>query len=100
MKKSTQVLEKVFDILGEIMAILTILLYAVLYINANWSFIPENILNVLNVIKEYAALAVVAIVGFEAMVKRGFIFKFLFLIVLGFIVVMQFFPGTIESIIH
>ena len=70
MNKKKQVVEKIFDILGEIMALLTIVLYAVLIINANWSFIPEGkILDILLIIKDYAALIVVAIVGFEAMVK-------------------------------
>lgn len=98
MKKSTQILEKVFDILGEILALLTIALYVVLFINANWSFIPENVLNILNIIKDYAALVVVVIVGFEAVVKRGFVFKVLFLLVLAIIILAQFFPGTWENI--
>ncbi len=92
-------MEKVFDILGEILAVLTIALYAVLIINANWSFIPEGrILDILLVIKNYAALVVVLIVGFEAMVKRSFVFKVLFLLVLALIIIFQFFPGTWENI--
>ena len=99
MNKKTQIMEKVFDILGEILAVLTIALYAVLIINANWSFIPEGkILDILLVIKNYAALVVVLIVGFEAMVKRSFVFKVLFLLVLALIIIFQFFPGTWENI--
>ena len=99
MNKKTQIMEKVFDILGEILAVLTIALYAVLIINANWSFIPEGrILDILLVIKNYAALVVVLIVGFEAMIKRSFVFKVLFLLVLALIIIFQFFPGTWENI--
>ena len=98
MKKSTQIMEKVFDILGEILAVLTLVLYVVLIINANWSFIPGNVLNVLNIIRNYAALVVVMIVGFEAMVKRSFVFKVLFLLVLAIVIIFQFFPGTWANI--
>ena len=99
MNQRTRVVEKVFDILGEILAVLTIALYAVLIINANWTFIPEGaLLNVLKRIREYAALVVVAIVGFEAMVKGGFIAKLLYLIFVGLIVLVMFFPGTWDNI--
>ena len=94
-----RILEKIFDILGEICAVLTVALYAVLIINANWTFIPEGtFLNILLFIKNYAALAVVLIVSFEAMVKRGFIFKIIFLVLLAVIVLFQFFPGTWANI--
>ena len=94
-----RILEKIFDILGEICAVLTVALYAVLIVNANWTFIPEGLFfDILLVIKNYAALAVVLIVSFEAMVKRGFIFKIIFLVLLAVIVLFQFFPGTWENI--
>ena len=99
MNQRARVVEKVFDVLGEILAVLTIALYAVLIINANWTFIPEGtLLNVLKRIREYAALVVVAIVGFEAMVKGGFIAKLLYLIFVGLIVLVMFFPGTWDNI--
>ena len=57
------VLEKVLDILGEILAVLTVVLYAVLIINANWTFIPAGLFfDILLVVKNYAALGVVLIV--------------------------------------
>ena len=99
MDRKTQIMEKVFDIMGEILAVLTVALYAVLFINANWSFIPEGaILNTLKIIKDYAALIVVAIVGCEAMVKRNFILKVVFLLLVAIVVVAMFFPGTWTNI--
>ena len=96
MKKT---LEKILDILGEICAVLTVVLYAVLIINANWTFIPAGtFFDILLVIKNYAALAVVLIVSFEAMVKRNFVFKIIFLVLLAVIVIFQFFPGTWTNI--
>lgn len=95
MGNKNEKLEKCLDILGEILGFLTVVLYAVLIINGTWQFIPQGTLyNVLVVAKSYAALAVVAIVGLEAAVKRGFLFKLVFLILLAIIVIFQFFPGT------
>ena len=94
MDKKTERWEKVFDILGEILAVATVVLYAVLIINANWSFIDGRVLDVLQIIKSYAALVVVAIVGFEAMVKRNFVFRLIYIVLLAIIVLFLFFPGT------
>lgn len=92
-------LEKFLDILGEILAFLTIALYAVLIINANWSFIPEgNLYNILQIAKSYAALAVVAVVGLECVVKKGFLIKLIFFALLAVVIIFQFFPGTWENI--
>ena len=99
MDRKTQIVEKIFDILGEILATLTLILYVVLFLNASWGFIPEGtFLNVLGYIKDYAALVVVAVVGFEAMVKGGFITKLLWLVLVGIIVLCHFFPSTWENI--
>ncbi len=98
MNKKNSTLEKVLDIAGEILAVLTIVLYAALIINANWNFIPKGLFDILLIIKNYAALIVVLIVSFEAMVKRGFIVKLAFVILLAIIVLFQFFPGTWQNI--
>ena len=87
--------EKFLDIVGEILAFLTVVLYAVLIINMQWSFIPEGtFFNILLEAKKYAALAVVLVVGLEAVVKRSFIIKLLFFVLLAVIIVFMFFPGT------
>lgn len=99
MDKKTARWEKVFDIIGEILAVFTVVLYAVLIINANWTFIPQGtFLDVLLIIKNYAALLVVAVVSLEAIVKRNFVFKLIYIILLAIIVIFQFFPGTWENI--
>ena len=99
MDKKTAIFEKIFDIMGEILALLTIILYAVLFLNANFNFIPAGKpLDILQIIKDYAALVVVGIVGCEAIVKRGFIFKVLFLLLVAIVVIAMFFPGTWQNI--
>ncbi|MBR4002820.1 MAG: hypothetical protein IKI95_01955 [Clostridia bacterium] len=100
MENKNEKLEKVLDLLGEILGFLTVVLYAVLIINGTWQFIPQGTFyNILVVAKSYAALAVVAIVGLEAAVKRGFLFKLVFLILLAIIVIFQFFPGTWANVV-
>ena len=95
MANKNEGLEKILDTLGEILAFITVALYAVLIVNATWTFIPQGtFLNILLVAKNYAALAVVAVVGLEAIVKRGFILKLIFIILLAIVIIFQFFPGT------
>ena len=93
--------EKVWDIIGEILAVLLVLIYAVLIINANFSFIPEGtIMNILEIARTYGSLILVAVVGLEAMSKRNIIFQIIFLAILALIVVFLFFPDTYQNLIH
>ena len=92
-------LEKVFDIIGEILAVVMVVVFALLIINANFSFLPDAVLNVFEVIRTYGSLILIAVVGLEAMSKRNFIFQIIFLALLALIVVFLFFPGTYENLI-
>ena len=92
--------EKIWDILGEILAIILVIVYALLIINASFSFIPEGtFLNILEIIRTYGSLLLVGVVGMEAMSKRNFIFRIIFLLLIAVIVVFLFFPGTYENFI-
>lgn len=93
--------EKIWDILGEILAIILVIVYALLIINASFSFIPEGtFLNILEIIRTYGSLLLVGVVGMEAMSKRNFIFRIIFLLLIAVIVVFLFFPGTYENFIN
>lgn len=95
MSEKNNGMEKFLDVVGEILAFLTIALYAVLIINATWTFIPQGtFFNILLAAKTYASLAVVVVVGLEAVVKRGFLIKLLFFALLAVVIIFQFFPGT------
>ncbi|MBQ9781706.1 MAG: hypothetical protein IJW26_00815 [Clostridia bacterium] len=84
-----------WDVLGEIFAILLILVYVALILNANFNFIPQGIfMNILEILRTYGSLILVAIVGIEAVSKRGFIFKLIFVLLIALIVVFMFFPET------
>ncbi len=93
--------EKLFDILGEILAVVLVLVYAVLIIDSNFDFIPDGtFLNILQILRTYGSLALVGIVGLEAMSKRNLLFQIIFLALIALIVVFLFFPGTYESFIN
>lgn len=93
-------MEKVFDILGEILAVLLVVVFALLIINATFEFLPDGVLNVFEVIRNYGSLVLIAVVGLEAMSKRNFIFQIIFLALLALIVVFLFFPGTYDNLIN
>ncbi len=91
--------EKIFDIIGEILAVVLVIVYALLIINANFSFLPDGLLNVFEILRTYGSLILVGVVGFEAMSKRNFIFQIIFLALVALIVIFLFFPGTYENLI-
>lgn len=93
-------LEKVFDIIGEILAVVLVLVFALLIINANFNFLPDLALKIFTVIKEYGALLLIGVVGFEAMCKRNIIFRIIFLLLIALIVIFLFFPDTYANFIN
>ena len=93
-------MEKVFDILGEILAVLLVVVFALLIVNATFEFLPDGVLNVFEVIRNYGSLVLIAVVGLEAMSKRNFIFQIIILALLALIVVFLFFPGTYDNLIN
>ncbi len=97
-----QALEKVFDVIGEILAVIYILVFALLLIDAQWAFISKVdwLYNVFTIIWQYGAFVIAAIVGLEAMVKRNMLFFLIFCVLLAVCVIFLFFPGTYESLIR
>ena len=93
-------LEKVFDIIGEILAVVLVIVFALLILDANFHFLPDTVLNIFTVIKEYGELILIAVVGCEAMSKRNFLFQIIFLALVALIVIFLFFPGTYDNLIH
>ena len=89
-----------WDLLGEILAVALILVYAILIINANFTFIPEGtILGILELIRTYGSIALIGVVGFEALAERNFIIKIIFFLLIALIVVFMFFPGTYSNLL-
>lgn len=99
---SKEVRKQILDVIGCIAAAITILVYLVLCINATWEFIPETsfIMNVLKVIKTYAPLVVVGIVGLEFIANKHIAIRIIFYIMIAIVVIFMFFPGTWSSFVE
>ncbi len=95
-------LEKLFDLIGEILAVVLVVTWAVLILNANFHFLDEvpALYNILSIIRNYGGLVLIAVVGLEAISKRNIIFKIIFLAMLALIIVFLFFPDTYDSLIQ
>ena len=93
-------LEPIFDIIGEILAILMVIVYIVSLANAQWSFINNaTVLNILNIARTYGSILLVGIVGMEAMSKRTLVLRIVFYVCIAIIVIFLFFPGTYSQLI-
>ena len=93
-------LEKVLDVLGEILAFVTALAWALVIINANFNFLPEVVVNIFNIAKEWLLLVLVGVVGLEATIKRNFIIRLIFYVIMAVLIIFHCFPGTYEQLIN
>ena len=96
-----EVRKQILDVIGMIAAVVTIVAYVVLCINAQWQFIAADsfVLNVLKVIQTYAPLVVVALVGLEFVSTKGLVVKIVFYVAIALVVVCMFFPGTWSNLV-
>ncbi len=99
MKDFRESLEKVFDVLGEIVAIVTLIVWILVIINQNFHFLPTQINDILTVAKAWLLIGLVAIVGFEATIKRNILIRIIFYLLLAVLIIFHFFPGTYEYLI-
>ena len=96
-----EVRRQVLDVIGMLAAVVTIIAYVVLCIDAQWNFIDDGtfVMNVLKVIQTYAPLVVVGIVGLEFVSTKGLITRIVFYVAIALVVVCMFFPGTWENFV-
>ena len=86
---------KVLDKVGKLLAVCTVTLIAVLFLNAKFPFVPADTLAILLPIREYAILATIIIVGFEFAVKRNILIFILYCII-ALIAVIFSFPALLH----
>ena len=98
-KETRESLEKVFDVLGEILAFVTAVVWALVIIDQNFPFLPAKMVNIFNVSKAWLLLALVGIVGLEATIKRNIIIRILFYLVLAVLIIFHCFPGTYDYLV-
>ena len=93
---SRDVRKQILDVLGCLAAVVTIVAYLVLCINSTWEFIPAEsfIMTVLMVIKTWAPLVVVGVVGAEYMADKHFVFRIILYAMIALVVIFMFFPNT------
>ncbi len=93
-------MKKLWNVLGQIFGFLTIALYAFLYTDAQFHFgIDPAIMDILILVKEYAALGVAAIVGMELVSGKG-LFVLIYLIILAVVVIFMFFPDLGNDLVN
>ena len=86
---------RLFSIIGQIMAFLTVIIIGVVFLNDGvLRFLSEEKLAMLRLIKEYAVLAPLIVVGFAFASKRNIIF-FVIYCILAAVAVGFSFPALI-----
>ena len=98
---SREVRRQIFNVLGCIAAVVTVITYLVLCINAQWPFMGEEnfVYKVLVIIRTYAPLVVVGLVGIEYVADKNIVFRILFYAMIALVVISMFFPSTWESVV-
>ncbi len=96
-----ETLSKILDVIGQILAVLLVLVFALLIINANFHFLDgvPALLRALTYIHNIGGFVLIGVVGLEAMVKRHIVFFIIFAVLLALCVVFMFFPGTYQNLI-
>jgi len=93
-------LKKFFSILGGIMAFLTIIALAIIFINAQWTFIHnEVVLQVLAYVKTYALIATVGITALEFSADKGIVVFVVTALLVALVVIFSFLPNVKDVII-
>lgn len=98
-KEFREKLEKVFDFLGEIIAFVAAVVWALVIVDQTFHFLPTVVVDIFNVAKAWLLLVLVGIVGLEATIKRNFIIRLLFYVILAVLVIFHCFPDTYQYLI-
>lgn len=87
--------EKVVDILGEVLAFLTVALLVLVFANRYFAFLPEQAAKIMESVLIIAVLLVVALSGLEFALKRGIVVFILYAALVAAAVIFLFFPGVL-----
>lgn len=93
-ERKNNVMDNFLKVLGEVIAYFTIILYAILIINANFHFISNGLLYYLRILQIYAPIGLITVLGLRFASKRHIAFRILFYIIIAVIIVFSFFPDT------
>lgn len=99
-KEGRKKLSNVADVVGEVLAFLAILTLAFICVNGVFEFVTDpKILNILNICKTYSGLALIIVTGYEATIKRGWLIRIIFFILVAIVIIFQFFPDAWNAIV-
>ncbi len=91
--------KRLFDGIGMLAAVVTVIAYLLLVINAQWPFLSATIYNILTVVRHYAPLIVVAIVGLEYVSNKSLLVRVIYYAAVALIVISMFFPSTWNELV-
>lgn len=103
--KMGEKLEKVVDVIGEVLAFLTVALIVLLFVNRyvagratdGIGFLPLKASQIMESIREIAVLLVVGLAGLEFALKRGFVVFIIYAVLVAAAVIFLFFPGVLPA---
>ena len=98
-KEFRESLEKVLDVLGEILAFVTAVVWALVIVDQNFPFLPVKMVNIFNISKAWLLLALVGIVGLEATIKRNIFIRLIFYVLLAVVVIFTCFNDIYKTIV-
>lgn len=95
--------EKVVDVITEILAFLTVALIVLLFVNRyvaaraadGIGFLPATVSGVMESIREIAVLLVVGLAGLQFALKRGIVVFIIYALFIAAAVIFLFFPGVL-----
>ena len=93
-------LEKVFDALGEIIAFVAVVIFALTILNYRFKFLPENVAGVFEIIKLWVGLLLIAVTGLECTIKRNIIIRLVFYVLLAICIIFMFWKDTYDYLIN
>lgn len=96
-----EVRKQILDCIGCIAAVVTIIAYLVLCVNSVWTFLDPTtfVYKVLLVVKTWAPLVVVGIVGWEFVADKSLVVRIIFYAAIALLVVFMFFPSTWTQVV-
>ena len=93
-------IKRILIFLGETIAIIMIIRYALLIVEHYVSFLPTEgiIADIINYVGLYAPMALMICVGLSAVWGKSDLLKLIFIVVCAAIVIFTFFPGVRDTI--
>lgn len=90
------------DFIGKVIAVLMVIRYAALIVENYYSFLPTEGLffDIINYIGLYAPMALMVVVGLEAVWDKSELLKLVMLVICAAIVIFSFFPDVWTTIIN